>query len=117
MGLDTTHNCWHGSYGSFARFRDALARQIGINLDEYEGFGGEKEFITVNHDIVPLLNHSDCDGDLDVEDCKKVVNGLNSILENFNETLEFDPNFKDKIIQFRDGCLDAISNNEIVEFY
>jgi hypothetical protein len=29
MGLDTTHDCWHGPYSAFGRFREALARAAG----------------------------------------------------------------------------------------
>ena len=119
MGLDTTHNCWHGGYSGFNRFRYSLGYQIGIDLDDYLGYEGKKgkKLEDIDHDLMPLFNHSDCDGILTVEESKKIVNGLNSVLENFNEELECDYNFKEKIIQFRDGCLDAISQNEIVEFY
>lgn len=117
MGLDTTHGCWNGAYSSFNRFRHSLANQIGVNLDDYIGYGGDKPFKTLKHNIEPLLNHSDCDGKLSVSKCKKIVLGLNSILENFNPDLPSDFNFKERIIQFRDGCLFAISVNEAVEFH
>jgi len=29
MGLDTSHDCWHGSYSSFSRWREAVARAAG----------------------------------------------------------------------------------------
>lgn len=117
MGLDTTHNCWHGAYSSFNRFRYSLAEQIGVNLDEYDGYGfGDKDLESIDHDIMPLLNHSDCDGELTVEESKRIVNGLNNILENFNENLHFDYNFKERIEQFRDGCIEAVEKNQIVEF-
>lgn len=39
MGLDTSHNCWHGAYSSFHRFRKALARTARIpNLELMDGF-------------------------------------------------------------------------------
>ena len=118
MGLDTTHNCWHGPYSSFNRFRKSLAEQIGINLDDYYGYGGDgtKELESIEHDLMPLFNHSDCDGELTVEESKLIVSGLNNVLDNFNEDLDSDFNFKEKIIQFRDGCLDAIEKNEIIKF-
>lgn len=116
MGLDTTHNCWHGAYSSFHRFRKSLAEQIGINLEEFEGYEGDKRFEDVKHDIVPLLDHSDCDGELSVEESKQIVKGLNDILENFKEDIPHDSYFKDKIIQFRDGCIEAIEKDERVKF-
>lgn len=29
MGLDTTHDCWHGPYSAFSRWCEALARAAG----------------------------------------------------------------------------------------
>ena len=119
MGLDTTHNCWHGPYSSFNRFRESLAEQIGISLDDYIGYdnpNATKELRSIKHNIRPLLNHSDCDGILPLRQCKLIVDGLNDILENFNDKIEADYNFKENIIQFRDGCLLAIKNKEVVRF-
>ena len=76
MGLDTSHNAWHGPYSSFNEFRDMLAKQIGINLNDYYGYGGTLDLMSIEHDIQPLLNHSDCDGELSVKEsyskCKRV---------------------------------------------
>jgi hypothetical protein len=30
MGLDTSHDCWHGAYSGFFRFREALGRVAGL---------------------------------------------------------------------------------------
>lgn len=38
MGLDTSHNCWHGPYSAFMRWRTEIAKQIGIPLQMMEGF-------------------------------------------------------------------------------
>jgi hypothetical protein len=118
MGLDTTHNCWHGDYSSFMTFRIQLAKQIGINLLDFAGFDGNKSWKYINHDIKTLLKHSDCDGSISANQAKKIVSGLNSILENFKTTGDnfTDDRLKERIIQFRDGCLDAISKNESVLF-
>jgi hypothetical protein len=66
---------------------------------------------------MPLFNHSDCDGDLTVNESERIVKGLNNVLENFNESIKADYNFKEDIIQFRDGCIDAISKNEVINFH
>ena len=118
MGLDTSHNCWHAPYSMFNRFRTSLASQIGINLNDYFGYNenGTKELTSIEHDIQPLLNHSDCDGELTVEEAARIVKGLDNILENFDEKIPSDFDFKEQIIQFRDGCLDAVSKNEKIEF-
>lgn len=39
MGLDTTHDCWHGAYSSFMRWRRMLAKAAGLPpLGLMEGF-------------------------------------------------------------------------------
>jgi len=38
MGLDTSHDCWHGAYSAFHRWRKEIAKHIGIPLDLMEGF-------------------------------------------------------------------------------
>lgn len=118
MGLNVTYNCWDGAYSSFRRFRYSLGHQIGINLDDYIGYGdkGTKNLKDINNDLMPLFNHSDCDGELTVKECKSIIKGLNSVLENFNEDIEADFDFKDRIIQFRDGCLRAVSDNKMIHF-
>lgn len=40
MGLDTSHNCWHGSYGGFAQWRNDIGRIIGWDIKERQS-GGE----------------------------------------------------------------------------
>jgi hypothetical protein len=118
MGLDTSHNCWHGPYSSFNRFRYSLGHQVGIDLDEYAGYNekGTKDLSEINHELMPLFNHSDCDGRLTVKECKSIVKGLNEILENFKD-IDTDVYFKANIIQFRNGCLDAISKKQMVKFH
>ena len=119
MGLDTTYDCWNGPYSSFNRFRYSLGHQIGINLNDYLGYGdtGTKDLKTITNELMPLFNHSDCDGRLTVKQCKSIVIGLNSILSDFNEKIEADYDFKENIIKFRDGCLEAISDKKMVHFH
>lgn len=38
MGLDTSHDCWHGAYSAFMRWRRAVAKAAGIPLDLMENF-------------------------------------------------------------------------------
>lgn len=116
MGLDTSHNAWHGPYSSFNRFRTMIAEKIGIKLEDMEGFGGNKSFSEVNHPIVPLLDHSDCDGELSVEECKSIVEGIDLILSDFNVKTDEDVYFVRYMKQFSDGCKLAISRNENIQF-
>ena len=118
MGLDTTYDCWNGPYLSFNRYRYSLGHQIGINLDDYEGYNkeGSKDLKSIKNELMPLFNHSDCDGRLTLKECKSIVKGLNDILENFNKEIEADYDFKENITKFRDGCLRAISDKKMVHF-
>lgn len=115
MGLDTSHGCWNGGYGRFNSFRRNIAESIGFNLREMEGFGGSISFETMDHPVKPLLDHSDCDGELTPIECSSVANGINLILLS-EKALEFHDEFTNQLIRFRDGCLKAAINNECVEF-
>ena len=64
MGVDFTFCDVSWSYGGFHRFRRRLAAEIGIDLDCMVGFGGEVPWDSISDPIVPLLDHSDCDGDI-----------------------------------------------------
>ena len=79
MGLDTTHDCWHGAYSAFMRWRQKIAEVAGFgNLDDYAGFDGEKEF--PDHPLTPLLSHSDCDGEIAVSECAAMADALEALL-------------------------------------
>lgn len=119
MGLDTTHNCWHGSYSSFKHFRNFLAERIFINLYDYIGYGNPnatKQLDTIDHKLMPLFNHSDCDGILTVEEAKQIAEGLDQILADLTEITEQDKIYREKIVQFRDGCLLAVADDEEIQF-
>lgn len=129
MGLDTSHDAWHGPYGSFMDWRIWLAWQIDINLREMEGYGGgERPFSTVSHDIVPLLSHSDCDGELTPDECRRVAKGLREVLLNFenNRTLFTELGFQNTgdvhfylqaTERFIAACDLAASKNESIDFH
>lgn len=122
MGLDTTHNCWHGAYSSFNRFRYWLAEKIGVDLNEYIGYSenGTKYLSSIDHDIMPLLNHSDCEGILTVQECILVSSGIEKILSSISEEEKKDEehpfSYLNNAIQFKEGLDLAISRGEAVEF-
>lgn len=141
MGLCTTHGCWNGSYGSFNTFRHKLAEYIGINLDDYYGYQSSfdrnkpvpyKDLETINHGIGPLLNHSDCDGELTPQECQEILDGLQQIVDDPTNGVALKDNYEYpwqthnatpdtwmsmKIHDFMDGCREAIRLNENVEFH
>lgn len=45
MGLDTTHDCWHGAYSAFMRWREMIAKVAGFPpLMAMEGFFDPEEW-------------------------------------------------------------------------
>jgi hypothetical protein len=93
MGLDlhitrtdrdpTMHARW--SYNGFNLFRQRLAKAIGVDLDAMVGFGGDRPWSEITDDLVPLLNHSDCDGTLDYTECYQVAPRLREIVADWPE--------------------------------
>lgn len=87
MGLDIS--CGHShiaswSYSGFMAFRVKLAKEIGINLREMVGFDGNTPW-TSDDPIIPLLNHSDCDGELSPEECKAAGPRLRALVMDWDE--------------------------------
>ena len=110
MGLDFSHGGAHWSYSGFMAFRKRLAREIGVDLECMAGFAPDemvmslspeqwtlldlghrpKQFnvswATVNDPIVPLLKHSDCDGNLSVEECRTIAPRLRELVRGWSDT-------------------------------
>ena len=89
MGLDlvvegTAHHArW--SYSGFNRFRKRLAEQLGFSLDQMVGFGGDVPWNTVSDPIVPLLDHSDCEGELSPLEAASVAPRLREMVAGWDE--------------------------------
>lgn len=105
MGLDTTHNAWHGAYSAFHRWRQKLAEVAGLPpLELMEGFYANDgnpchdPFWRMPQDapfraglpikwgclkpdaLYELLYHSDCDGSIPPESCKSIADRLEELL-------------------------------------
>ena len=126
MGLDTSHDAWHGPYSSFNQFRYWLAKKIGINLDDYLGYGKvnpTKDLTSIDHKLMPLFHHSDCDGILTPSECKQIAEGIDEVLNSMSQEEIDDPennwhfsNYS-KAKQFKEGCLLAYSKKENIDFH
>jgi hypothetical protein len=87
MGLDTTHDCWHGAYSAFHRWRAKICEVAGYGkLGDYEGF---RDDVSGDHGskpwpkgdpLVVLLSHSDCDGEIGTKDCAPLADALEQLL-------------------------------------
>lgn len=83
MGLTTTHDCWHGAYSAFMRWRTKIAEVAGFGrLTDREGFGGTIPWPSdpERDPLVYLLNHSDCDGEIAAEHCAPLADALEALL-------------------------------------
>ncbi|MFE6500725.1 hypothetical protein [Kitasatospora sp. NPDC057738] len=86
MGLDFSHTEAHWTYTGFMRFRRAIATHEGIDLDQMNGFriyGSNQPQIpwtAVTTALRPLLDHSDCDGELSPEECRLVAPRLREVV-------------------------------------
>ncbi len=123
MGLDTTHNAWHGSYGAFARWRRHLAWVVGFPpLDLMSGFQDYKTpddevlswDILKPDDLILLLHHSDCDGEFSFDESERIANRLNELLNNDRFSEE---EWGDKTKQFIKGLQLAAKRKEKVTFH
>lgn len=118
MGLDTTHDCWHGPYSSFNRFRRAICEAAGMGkLDDHVGFGGDKEW-PKKQPIVTLLDHSDCDGKIAAKDCTPLADAMEALLPNLDA--DAPPGYKsdvDLAKQFIKGLRKAAKAKKPVEFH
>jgi len=99
MGLDCSHDAFHGAYSAFNRLRQAVCAAIGgsfpphwqdpsnptsaeVNSDKsphhfYLPDGFEKE---KHPGLVEFLMHSDCDGEIEPRMCERVADELEDII-------------------------------------
>jgi hypothetical protein len=117
MGLDVSHNAYSASYGTFGRWREFIAKQIGIDLNQMEGFGGTNSWDNIQDDLVFLLNHSDCDGEILPADAKGIAIRLKEILKNLPESSDENVQYFKKITeQFIKGCELASKKKQCLKF-
>jgi hypothetical protein len=138
MGLDTTHNAWHGAYSAFSRWRDGLARAAGyevkrvtyddgwsadeaqINWDQIvqKNFDGEWDE-TPADPLVVLIAHSDCDGVIHPEQAKPLADRLEELLPKLPDAEGGGHigSWREKTQKFIDGLRVAAEANENLEFH
>lgn len=114
MGLDFSHADAHWAYSGFMRFRRRIAATLGIDLERMVGFSKNAtiSWDTIGDDIKILLDHSDCDGELSPNECRKVAPRLREIVSPWPDD-DFD---KRKALLLADGMDLAAKNEEPLEF-
>lgn len=137
MGLDTTHDCWHGSYGAFGRWRTAVAVAEGFSTERTE-WGSETyvfprdQFSAGNYagewDPLPddplmiLLVHSDCDGIIHWEHAGLLADRLERVVPKLPAIPEivygsYPPDWRGAAEQFVAGLRAAHAAHEDVDFH
>lgn len=126
MGLDTTHNAWHGTYSSFRAFRYAIMDILGMPpLGEMQYFHNPSSHrppklakpiqwtaLSIDPRWLPLLLHSDCDGELTPSECAGIADVLEPIVDKFESEY-----LKTHARQFAAGCRLAAERGEVMEFH
>lgn len=83
MGLDFSVSDAHWSYSGFHTFRERVAREIGIDLNSMQGFGGSISWEKIVDPISKFLYHSDCDGTITPEDCFAIYPRLRELVKDW----------------------------------
>lgn len=125
MGLDTSHNCWHGSYGAFNTFRTAIAKANGKSFDHHysrrcsnHSISGKWGTRKAPDDILEvLLCHADCTGIIPARFCSALADGLEAIHNKLPGDTDQHPDWiRANNRQFIAGLRDAANRNEDVTF-
>lgn len=130
MGLDTSHDCWHGAYSAFMRWRTKLCEVAGYGdyMDYFtpearsfrdDGRGPAKP-IPNDDPLWSLLAHSDCDGEIATADCAPLADALEKLLpalKNAGDGGGHIGDYETKTRQFITGLRAAASAGESVDFH
>lgn len=137
MGLDTTHDCWHGPYSAFSRWRNGLAEVAGYeifpivyddlikrdtimidwgHIPEGALMGDWKR--TPDDPLLVLIAHSDCEGVIHPEQAAPLAERLEGLMDQLSKEIDFShgASYQDKTRKFIDGLRLAVSRGEDVEF-
>lgn len=144
MGLDCSHDAFHGAYSAFNSFRQEVAHAIGgsypshwkrddsgrliqplqrdESLDDNRWYWGDKGYSQEkNPGLFEFFCHSDCDGEISPEMCKTVSDELEPLLEKMpNESfghIAGRGGYRQVLQYFIDGCRAAHAAGEPLDFH
>jgi len=134
MGLDCSHDAFHGAYSAFDRFRRFILKSIGGSFPPHEDktldnnyWYWDDEFYSekTHKGLYEFFIHSNCDGEINPEICKMIADELEAILpqiESLSKTelvsghIERDGGYIKITQRFINGCRLAYKNNEPLRF-
>lgn len=118
MGLDTTHDCWHGPYSYFDEWRGVVAKAAGRVWDKAT-FARNKLvlyglWIEDRYDdpLDVLFEHSDCDGIIMPDDAAKLADALERLLPKIDGD-----DYQAETERFINGLREASDMGQVVEFH
>lgn len=147
MGLDCSKDAFHGAYSAFNSFREAVAHAVGGSypphfkrdekgallrgendrpirdetLDENSFYTDDGYSPANNPGLWEFLSHSDCDGEISPEMCKKVADELELLLDKMPEEcfghIARDGGYRAVLQRFIDGCRASYEANEPLDFH
>lgn len=112
MGIGFSHGGASWSYSGFNEFRALLAKDVGIELYDMDGYFTKEEISKgtaflreygkydwpskkpwseiEDEALLPLLNHSDCEGVLTPEECAQVAPRIREIISKWPNQIDCD---------------------------
>lgn len=142
MGLDTSHDAWHGAYGAFARWRKDIAIALGLITEGESLFPKSKydpeelkdsplnwekldamtdcEGIWYEQPDDPiwyLLNHSDCSGVIKHEHLLPLANRLQELVPLVDNPESVSDWYNNRTQRFVDGLRAAHDAGEDLDFH
>lgn len=152
MGLDTSHDCWHGAYSGFREFREFVGRAAGLPyrlITDPDAYDNGQCTLDIDWDIYPegalygrwrraapvwqqkgdiygtptqddvlyLLVHSDCNGELRCGYLPKLKARLEEIEPEYERLTAGKPYLQGRLRRFINGLEAAIEAGEHVDFH
>lgn len=146
MGLDCSHDAFHGAYSAFNSFRQAVAFAVDgsfpphykrdekgnflrdeadrlirdTSLDEESVYTGDDYTQEKYPGLFEFLMHSDCDGEISPQSCKIVADDLEPLLVKMPDEsfghIARDGGYRKVLQRFIDGCRAAHAEGQSLKF-
>ena len=133
MGLDCSHNAFHGAYSSFNRLRKYVLEPLGGSYPPHKDPSKDDGRWYIDDEKVPpelykgfelFFNHSDCDGIFTPEEAGLVSKSFFWFLEQDfldqkvnGHLANVGPTISSTIRKFAEGCKSACDANEELQFH
>lgn len=138
MGLDTSHDCWHGPYSMFMRWRQWLNLFIAMdrmkNQSDWDSEWGQIRSMGATREAIlqawdrglysdqtdplnVLMNHSDCDGEIVAEVCGPLADALQDLADRHMKPRATYDEMRPATERFIAGLRRAAAANEPVDFH